>query len=241
MNRFMKILIAIVIGLQIILVIFIMFSKVEEDEGRIFKDVSEDAEIHNLVMPKFEEYGITSEMKERITGKSYKENDFIKYDDLKYLEVAYKDFEGKTQIGELIVNKNISKDVLAIFKELYDNGYKIEKMNLIDDYMANDDLSMKDNNTSAFNFRNIGDQDILSQHAYGLAIDINPLQNPYVKDGMASIEESQEYVIRENKRLGMIDKDDICVKIFKEHGWEWGGDWVSPKDYQHFERKIEVQ
>ncbi len=97
---------------------------------------------------------------------------------------------------------------------------------------------MKANNTSAFNFRNISNTDELSKHALGLAIDINPLFNPCVNNGIASIKESEKYINRKNYSLGMIVEDDDCVRIFKKYGWTWGGDWVNPKDYQHFEKDV---
>ena len=120
-------------------------------------------------------------IKTRINGKSYKDDCDVPYDDLRYIRVLHKNFEGKTQIGELIINKSVAEDVLDIFKELYDADYPIERMVLIDEYDAEDNTSMAANNSSAFNFRFVDGTTKRSSHSDGLAIDINPLYNPYVR------------------------------------------------------------
>ena len=141
------------------------------------------------------------------------------------------------------VNKRIAEDVLDIFKELYKAGYQIEKVRLIDEYNAQDELSMRDNNSSAFNFRYISYSTTLSKHAMGLAVDINTLYNPYIKqvDGRLNIEPANavQYVDRNRQFPHKIDHDDLCYKLFTKHGFEWGGDWEDSKDYQHFEIKLE--
>ncbi|MDF2803282.1 MAG: putative secreted protein [Anaerocolumna sp.] len=124
---------------------------------------------------------INKDIKVRIKGKSYKKDCTVPYENLRYVRVLYYGFDKKTHIGELIVNKQIAKDITAIFKELYLAKYPIEKMVLIDDYEADDEASMADNNTTSFNYRIMTGSKNLSKHALGLAIDINPLYNPYVK------------------------------------------------------------
>lgn len=179
---------------------------------------------------------------DRIYGKSYKEYCDIPYSDLRYVRVLHTDFDGQTRIGELIVNKAIAQDVADIFKELYEISYPIEKMLLIDEYDADDIKSMEDNNTSAFNFRYIEGTTKRSVHSYGLAIDINPLYNPYVRtknDKLEVLPESAaEYADRTRDNIYYIKKDDPCYKAFTSRGFTWGGDWKSKKDYQHFEKKI---
>ena len=142
--------------------------------------------------------------------------------------------------GELVVNKDIADDVLEIFKELYESGYQIEKVRLVDEYDADDEASMSDNNSSAFNFRFISHTTKISKHGMGMAVDINTLYNPYVKtvDGELSIEPANaaDYVDRSKDFSHKIDHDDLCYKLFTEHGFEWGGDWTHSKDYQHFEK-----
>lgn len=177
----------------------------------------------------------------RITGKSYKEDCDVPYSDLRYVKVLHTDFEGQTRIGELIVNKAIAQDVVDIFKELYSISYPIEKIILIDEYDADDNKSMADNNTSAFNFRYVDGTTRRSVHSDGLAIDINPLYNPYVRtrNNKQEIlpENGVEYADRTKDNIYYIRKDDPCYKAFTSRGFTWGGEWKNSKDYQHFEKK----
>lgn len=172
-------------------------------------------------------------------GKSYPKDCTVEKKDLSYVHVLYVDFGGRTCEGELIVNKIISQDIVEIFWELYQAQYPIEKIALIDEYDGDDELSMEDNNTSAFNYRMIEGTDIVSQHGKGLAIDINPFYNPQVKtteDGVTVMpEDADAYVDRSADFMYKIDHDDLCYKLFTEHGFTWGGDWNTTKDYQHFE------
>lgn len=182
---------------------------------------------------------ITDEIKQRIWNLSYKPNADISLDCLSYLTVEHINFEGKRCTGELIVNSCIACDVIEIFKELLALSYPIEKMVLIDTYGADDNLSMADNNSSAFNYRYIDSTTTLSNHSKGLAIDINPLYNPYIKtvNGKERIlpPDGADYVDRTLDNPYYIRKDDAIYKIFTSHGFTWGGDWTDSKDYQHFE------
>lgn len=183
---------------------------------------------------------ITEDIKERIYGKSYKTDCTVPYSDLRYLQVLYVDFDGNTQTGEIICNKALAKDLLEIFYELYTNQYQIDKIRLIDEYDADDDLSCADNNTSCFNYRTVSGSNNLSKHSLGRAIDINPFQNPYVTypDGKIRIspEGSEPYADRSSGLDHMITENDLCYKLFKAHGFTWGGHWKSLKDYQHFQK-----
>lgn len=185
---------------------------------------------------------IPDDIFEKMQGKSYKENCTVPREELRYLHILHVGFDNNTHEGELIVNKRIAEDVLDIFKELYKAGYQIEKVRLIDEYNAQDELSMRDNNSSAFNFRYISYSTILSKHAMGLAVDINTLYNPYIKqvDGRLNIEPANavNYVDRNRQFPHKIDHDDLCYKLFTKYGFEWGGDWEDSKDYQHFEIKL---
>ena len=195
---------------------------------------------------------LTDDIIARITGISYpvSENEIsplaISYEDLRYLNVLYYDFNGEVQSGELICNQEIAHDLVEIFYELYRNEYQIEKIRLIDEYGGDDTASMLDNNTSCFNYRVVDGTDSLSKHAIGCAIDINPFYNPYVvfnKDGSGktyiSPEGSEIYADRSQNFPYKIDENDLCYKLFKEHGFTWGGDWNSCKDYQHFQKVIQ--
>ena len=143
--------------------------------------------------------------------------------------------------GELICHKTIADDLLAIFRELYQAKYPIERMVLVDEYDADDEASMRANNSSAFNFRYISGTKTLSRHSRGMAIDINPLYNPYVRHrgGRTLVEpaNAQAYVDRTKDFPYKIVKGDLCYRLFKKYGFTWGGDWKNSKDYQHFEKR----
>ena len=189
---------------------------------------------------------ITPEIEARIRGISYPENDSdlaVALTDLSYVGVLYNDFDGNVVQGELICNNSIALDMVEIFEELYRNGYQFERIELIDEYGGDDTLSMENNNTSCFNYRIVDGTNRLSKHAYGLAIDINPFYNPYVvfnKDGSGetyiSPKGSEVYADRNKDFPYKIDENDLCYKLFIEHGFTWGGNWNSSKDYQHFQK-----
>jgi poly-gamma-glutamate synthesis protein (capsule biosynthesis protein) len=188
---------------------------------------------------------ITKNIENRmVAGNSYKDGCPVELKDLKYLTLSYIDFENKNKIGELIVHKDISKEIIEIFEKLYNINYPIYKMKLVSDFKANDFKSIEENNTSAFNCRNIANTSRWSNHAYGRAIDINPIQNPYIsKDGKIFHNDSNKHRKREHTNLlnsqdkARLLKNDKAVKIFKRYGFIWGGNWKSIKDYQHFDKR----
>ena len=185
------------------------------------------------------EFDENSDIFARIKGKSYKDNCTVPVSDLRYLHVKHIGFDGQPHDGEIICNKYIADDLLEIFEALYEAEYPIEKIRLVDEYNADDESSMADNNSSSFNFRFISYTTKISKHGYGLAMDINTLYNPYVKtvDGKLSIEPANaaDYVDRTQDFPYKIDENDLAYKLFTEHGFEWGGSWRKSKDYQHFE------
>ena len=176
----------------------------------------------------------------KMQGKSYKDNCTVPRDDLRYVHVLHMGFDGEVKEGELVVSRKIADDVLEIFEELYKADYPIEKVRLVDEYDADDEASMSDDNSSAFNFRFISHTTRISKHGLGMAVDINTRYNPYVKtvNGKLSIEPANgaDYVDRSRDFPHKIDHNDLCYKLFTEHGFTWGGDWTHSKDYQHFER-----
>ncbi len=138
----------------------------------------------------------------------------------------------------MVVNQDVVADVIAIFGELYQLRYPIAKMQTVNRYPgAEDELSMEDNNTSAFNCRPLPGSDAPSQHSYGRAIDVNPLLNPYI-DGSGDLQPktASAYLDRSRTDPGILHDGDLAVRAFTDRGWRWGGDWTSPKDYQHFEK-----
>lgn len=185
---------------------------------------------------------ITDDIKERIYGLSYKTDCTIPYEDLRYISVRYYDFDNQVQTGEIICNKAIAQDLVEIFYELYCNEYQIDKIRLVDEYQADDDLSCADNNTSCFNFRTVDGTSTLSKHAQGLAIDINPYQNPYVTypNGKERISPagSEPYADRSSGLPHIITENDLCYQLFTAHGFTWGGHWKTLKDYQHFQKAL---
>jgi len=193
---------------------------------------------------------ITDEVFARMDGNSWREG-AIPITELRYLRVLYWAFgseasgpqafrdslnERGTFIGEIVVNEAIADDVLEIFRELYDAEYPIGLMVLIDNFEANDTASMNANNTSGFNHRFIAGTTTLSNHSRGMAIDLNPVQNPWVSGNNVEPQIGAPYADRSDIRPGMITDDDLAFQLFKQHGFTWGGDWRTPKDYQHFEK-----
>ncbi len=185
---------------------------------------------------------LSEEIKVKISGKSFQENDLIDYSDLRLVTVRYIGFDDMEHEGMLIVNVQVADDVAAIFKDLYDARYPIEKILLIDEYNADDEASMADNNTSAFCFRQIDGQETISDHSYGIAVDINPLYNPYVRSGFGERNvlpvNAGTYADRTVDFPHKIVPGDVCYNAFVSRGWKWGGEWDSPKDYQHFYKEI---
>ena len=182
---------------------------------------------------------ISAQIFAKIDGKSYKKNCPLPLDELRYLRVLHRDLSGETLEGELICNVRIAEDLLDIFAKLYEANYPIEKVRLIDEYDADDELSMRDNNSSCFNFRYVSYTNRISLHGYGLAVDINPLYNPYIKsvDGKKIIAplNAADFEDRTKSFPYKIEPDDLCCKLFAAHGFLWGGkDLPDEKDYQHF-------
>lgn len=189
---------------------------------------------------------LLEEVKSYITGVSYPADGAmeISYEELNYVHVLHYNFDGEITHGEIICNRAIAQDLVEIFYELYVAGYQIEKITLIEAYDGDDNASMADNNTSCFNYRAVTGQSSLSEHALGLAIDINPFYNPYIsfpKEGGQIVlpEGSEAYTDRSAAFPYKIDTEDLCYRLFIEHGFTWGGNWNSLKDYQHFQKAIE--
>ena len=184
---------------------------------------------------------LSDEVFARIEGKSFKQECTTPREDLRYLRVLHYNKEGEELEGELVCHKDIADDLLDIFRKLHEARYPIERMVLVDEYDADDEASMQDNNSSAFNFRYISGTRSLSRHSRGMAIDINPLYNPYVRQRggrtLVSPENAKAYADRAKAFPYKIVRDDLCVRLFKEHGFTWGGDWKNSKDYQHFEKR----
>ena len=175
----------------------------------------------------------------RIDDLSYKKDCPLPLSELRYLHVLHKDLSGKTLEGELICNAKITEPLTDIFRKLFTENYPIEKIRLIDEYDADDELSMRGNNSSCFNFRYVSFTKRISLHGYGMAVDINPLYNPYIKevDGKKIIapDNAAAFEDRTKDFPYKITENDLCCRLFAEHGFKWGGrDLPDELDYQHF-------
>lgn len=154
--------------------------------------------------------------------------------DLRLVTVTYATFDGGAATGELVLNEQVVDDVVAAFAELYEARFPIHKMVTMEVYGGVDGAAGKDNNSSGFNCRNVRGTDRWSQHAYGLAIDINPRQNPYLVGGEIRPPDGAAYLDRSDVRPGMIVESDAVFDAFTSRGFEWGGFFVTTPDYQHF-------
>src|SRR5688500_3396620 len=152
--------------------------------------------------------------------------------DLRYLRMTYFGFDGLAHRGEMVVHRTAAPKIISIFRRAYNARFPIYRMRLVDDYRGSDDASMAANNTSAFNCRRTSGRTAWSQHSYGRAVDINPVQNPYVSGGVVEPPAGKAYVTRSPLRKGMVTW--TVRDAFADIGWYWGGNWRYSKDYQHF-------
>lgn len=217
---------------------------IEQGDSTTSVPIGESIEVNGQDISEYFYYEkLTEQVINRIKGKSYKQNCEVPYKELRYVRVLHWGFDDETHRGELIVNKAIAEDIVEIFKELYDQKYPIERMVLVDEYDADDNASMAADNTSSFNYRKVDGTDHLSLHSYGLAIDINPRYNPYVRtiDGEKVVlpDNGKEYADRSEGGSYYISIEDACYKAFIKRGFTWGGAWINSKDYQHFQKKID--
>ncbi|HTJ46246.1 MAG TPA: M15 family metallopeptidase [Kofleriaceae bacterium] len=181
---------------------------------------------------------IPDDVRARMHGVAWKDDPRCpSYDALAYVEVDHLRFDGEVAKGELVVARAIADDTIALCARLYAIGFPIRAMQLVDDFGADDDRSMSADNCSAFNFRVVAGTDVLSQHALGLAIDINPVENPWVRPGKFVPPEGEPFLRRDLIRTGMIVRPGPVTAIFDELGWEWGGDWRHASDYHHIVKR----
>ncbi|MBK7630180.1 MAG: M15 family metallopeptidase [Ignavibacteriales bacterium] len=152
---------------------------------------------------------------------------------LTLVDVEYYSFDDKLHKGQILINKKAAKDLLEIFEFIKLSRFPIAKVIPTVKYNWNDDSSMNDNNTTAFNYRKVKGSKVLSAHSYGMAIDINPVQNPHIKGKLVQPLKGKY----DPKVRGTILRDSKLVQEFVKRGWQWGGRWRSSKDYQHFEKK----
>jgi D-alanyl-D-alanine carboxypeptidase-like protein len=169
-----------------------------------------------------------------MTGVSWHRGCPVPIRELRLLTVSYWGFDGRAHSGTLVVNRAYASSILAVLRRLYTARFPIRRMRLVDDYGGDDFRSIEADNTSAFNCRPATGSSSWSQHAYGAAIDVNPIENPYVSGGRTSHAASRPYLDRSRIRPGMAYPGGVLVEAFRSIGWGWGGNWPGTKDYQHF-------
>jgi D-alanyl-D-alanine carboxypeptidase len=174
--------------------------------------------------------------REWMTGVSWHRGCPVGFGDLRLLTVSHWGFDRGVQRGRLVVHRDAARGMLGTMRSLFRLHFPIRRMHLVDAYGADDHRSMAADNTSAFNCRFVaGSPTVWSEHAYGRAIDVNPIENPYVTEsGFVSPPAGAPYARRSRHARGMIHRGGPVVRAFASIGWEWGGNWVSPKDFQHF-------
>lgn len=209
----------------------------ESTDGVTEDDMKKDAETD--LKDRFYAEEISDEVFSRMEGRSFPADCAVPREDLMYLHLLYKDIDSNTHEGEMVCNRQIADKLTEIFRKLYEADYPIEHMSLIDNYEADDDVSMSANNTSCFNYRVVKGTNKISRHGYGLAVDINPRYNPYVHtvsgETVIEPENGAQYADRSADFDYKIDEDDLAYKLFTEAGFTWGGSWKNSKDYQHFQ------
>jgi D-alanyl-D-alanine carboxypeptidase len=154
--------------------------------------------------------------------------------DLRLVRVTRWGFDRRAHRGRLIVHEDHARGIRHVMRVLYRRKYPIRRLRLIDAYGSDDRRSMAADNTSAFNCRFVAGTTRWSMHAYGLAIDVNPIENPYVAGGHVSPPAGAPYADRSRRARGVIHRHGFVVRAFRRIGWEWGGNWSYPKDYMHF-------
>lgn len=189
-----------------------------------------------LQPPKTDEYRSSIEPipDEVLARSSWVEECPVTVDELRYLTMTFHGFDGEAHTGEMIVNATVAEDVVEVFRKLYEARFAIESMRVIRLDEVDDHPTGDWNETTSFVCRPAVGSANWSYHAYGLAIDVNPFHNPYVKGDLVIPELASAYVDREYERVGMIYEGDVVTRAFAEAGWEWGGNWDTLKDWMHF-------
>jgi hypothetical protein len=179
-------------------------------------------------------YPIPPATRARMTGVSWHPGCPVPLSDLRLIALTYRGFDGRAHTGLLIANRDAAAALVGVFRRLYAARFPIRRMQLVDAYGGDDYRSIEADNTSAFNCRPATGSTHWSQHAYGRAIDVNPIENPYVSGGTTSHRASTPYLDRSRHRTGMAFEGGVLVEAFRSAGWGWGGSWNGIRDYQHF-------
>lgn len=173
---------------------------------------------------------------EVVARSSWQEGCPVSIDELRYIVVSHHGFDGEVHTGEMIVNAAEADGVVEVFRRLFEAGYPIEQMRVIRADEVDDHPTGDWNETTSFVCRPAVGSTNWSQHAFGLAIDVNPFHNPYLRGDLVIPELASAYTDRDDVRVGMIFDDDVVVDAFADIGWSWGGDWDTLKDWMHFSK-----
>ena len=177
---------------------------------------------------------LDDELRAEMTGSSWRSGCPVPLRELRLVRITYVGFDAEAHRGRLVVHRRWASEMLEVFGRIYSRGFPIRRVRLVDRYEADDQASMRADNTSAFNCRYVAGTTTWSRHAYGAAIDVNPVENPYVLGGRVSPPAGRRYLDRGRVRPGMAVEGGVLVDAFESVGWEWGGRWSSSRDYQHF-------
>lgn len=172
--------------------------------------------------------------RDAMTGVSWHPGCPVPLDALRVVRLTYVGFDARSHHGRVVVHHRWADDLVSVFRRVYRAEFPIRRIRPIDTYDGDDRDSMRHDNTSAFNCRYVDGTTTWSQHAYGRAIDIDPVENPYVDGSRVSPKNGTPYADRSDVRAGMIVKRDVVWRAFHRIGWSWGGTWRSAQDYQHF-------
>ena len=178
---------------------------------------------------------LPARLRETMTGLSWRPGCPVGLDELRLVRATHWGFDGRVRTGRIVVHRDVARDVATVLRRLHAARFPIRRMVPVDAYGASDFRSIEADNTSAFNCRPVEGTSRWSEHAYGRAIDLNPIENPYVySDGTSSHRASAPYLSRARYRPGMAVEGGVVVRAFESVGWSWGGRWSGVKDYQHF-------
>ncbi len=177
---------------------------------------------------------LTAAERTAMTPSAWRRGCPVGLDDLRVVRPTFRDFRGKERTGQIVVNASVAPAVARIFRSLYRDGVPIRRMEPIQKYKGSDWHSIEADNTSAFNCRKATGSGRWSNHAYGTAIDINPIENPWVEPGGVIYHRASKPYINRTPRPGMAVEGGALVRAFEREGWQWGGRWRGTKDYQHF-------
>jgi hypothetical protein len=177
---------------------------------------------------------LTAAMRSRMTGVSWHPGCPVGLGELRLVRLSYWGFDHAVHQGELIVNASAVMSMITAFRLLFEARFPIRQMRVVDDFGGDDERSMLADNTSAFNCRLVPGTNVWAQHAYGLAVDINPFENPEIQDGAVDPPAAAAWADRSRSSPAMISDGDAAWRAFRAISWTWGGDWRSLKDYMHF-------